>query len=103
VAADNDLPDIDPDALARAEAALAGLQETYRQWVRADMARLEQAWLDGDRAQMFTVAHDMKGQAATFGYPRVTQLAGELCRLLKGDGAGRVAEVVAELKGAVEG
>jgi len=85
----DDIPDIDPAALARAEAALAALSERYLAWAGADVARLV-AGLDGLRAgdggslaEVFAIAHDIKGQAATFGYPLVTAIANRLCRLIE--------------------
>lgn len=82
---DLNLPGLDPVALARAEAALAALSDNYLAWADADLARLRAA-LDPFRPDMlFTIAHDMKGQAGTFGFPLVTELANSLCRLLEGD------------------
>jgi hypothetical protein len=95
--ATDDFPPIDPAALARAEAALAALEGRYIAWAEADLARLEAAWADlaagsegaGDipsgpaRRRLFSVAHDMKGQAATFGYPLVGDFANCLCRIVE--------------------
>jgi len=81
---------VDPEALKRAEAALAALEHRYIEWAEADCARLAAAWAawssdpDYDGAglrRLFAVAHDMKGQAATFGYPLVGELGNRLCRL----------------------
>jgi chemotaxis protein histidine kinase CheA len=86
---DDDLPVIAPDALARAEAALAALAEGYLGWASADFQRLV-ASLDALRAgapgqlePLFRIAHDMKGQAGTFGYPLITHVANSLCRLIE--------------------
>lgn len=86
---DLDLPGLDPAALARAEAALDALSGRYLAWAEADLKRLEAA-LDLLRAspgragleRLFTITHDMKGQAATFGYPLLSELGGRLCRLI---------------------
>jgi hypothetical protein len=89
---DEDLQDLDPDALARAEAALANLSDRYIAWATADQARLEACLAEmlADSAsrpdlsaRLFTIAHDMKGQAATFGYPLITDLGNRLCRLVE--------------------
>ncbi|MGE5548354.1 MAG: Hpt domain-containing protein [Solirubrobacterales bacterium] len=94
--ADADLPDIDLEALERAEAALARLSDDYLTWAEADAARLcaclaeteGPAIADKDVLhRLFAIAHDMKGQAATFGYPLITTIAHRLCRLIDHRGA----------------
>ncbi|MCR6631239.1 MAG: Hpt domain-containing protein [Magnetospirillum sp.] len=98
MAAGADEFELDPAALARAEAALAALTSDYIRWMEADMASLRAA-LDALREagpaeapercrQLFAVAHNMKGQAGTFGYPLLTRLGNALCRLLEGSAAG---------------
>lgn len=82
---------VDPEALLRAEAALAALGGDYPNWARADVHKLRVAVAalrragDDDRgraaAAVFALAHDVKGQAATFGYPLLSRLAMALCRL----------------------
>ena len=34
--------------------------------------------------EIYTVAHDLKGQGNSFGYPLITRIGASLCRLLKG-------------------
>ncbi len=85
-------PDIDPAALARAEAAVAGLSERYLSWAAADLVRLEdclapmlsrpEEWSER-LGPLFAIVHDMKGQGATFDYPLVSELGRRLCRLLE--------------------
>ena len=96
MAGDGEFPDLPPEVLARAEAALAGLSGRYMDWATADSARLR-ACLDEIRApeadltlllpRLFTIGHDMKGQAATFGYPLVSELGNRLCRLIEAERA----------------
>jgi len=83
------MPTLDPEALKRAEAALAAISHRYIEWAEADCARLDAAWTAcesgpdrDDRAlrHLFQIAHDMKGQAATFDYPLVSALGNRLCR-----------------------
>lgn len=90
----DDFLDIDPAALARAEAALAALSCRYLAWAEADLLRLEAclteilAAPDGRAAGLkllFGIAHDMKGQGATFDYPLVSVLGNRLCRLVESD------------------
>lgn len=82
---------IDPAALARAEAALAALGGDYLTWAANDIDRLRAAVAALRRAEaeqrpdaarlVFAIAHDIKGQAATFGYPLLSRCGAALCRL----------------------
>ncbi|OIR10064.1 hypothetical protein GALL_79920 [mine drainage metagenome] len=89
----DDPHDVDAAALARAEAVIANLRGAYLDWVRGDLARLH-ALLDEARAtppagrgeqmrQIFTVAHDVKGQGGSFGYDLVTRIGNHLCRYIE--------------------
>ena len=86
----DDLPDIDPDDLAKADAALAGLATAYLSWAENDIraARACFTRLPGPSgpaalAELYAIVHDMKGQGSTFGYPLVTEIGQALCRLIK--------------------
>lgn len=90
-----EVPGLDWAAIARAEKALAGLQDDYLAWARRDMAamRLTFTQVMQDRANrsahldhLFHLAHDMKGQGGSFNYPLVTALGAEICRVLRGAG-----------------
>lgn len=89
---DMDFADLDPDVLARAEAALADLSHDYLTWAEADIASLRAGLADLDEhpadasailERLFRLTHDMKGQATTFGYPLVTEIGQRLCRLFE--------------------
>ena len=78
--------------LARAQAAVDDLAKGYTTWARADVERartsLDAALSDpAQRAKhvedLFRVAHDLKGQGASFGYPLVTRIADSLCKLTR--------------------
>lgn len=81
----------DPGPIARAEAALAELSCEFGQWMQAECDRLDSARfkmkaLDGSviaRRELFRAAHDIKGQASTFGYPLAAEAAESLCRLIE--------------------
>jgi HPt (histidine-containing phosphotransfer) domain-containing protein len=81
----------DADPVARAEAALAELSSEFGAWMHAECDRLEASRLnvaklgmtDKPREELFRAAHDIKGEAATFGFPGVTGVAESLCRLLE--------------------
>lgn len=80
---------IDPEAVAKAEAALKGLASQFGQWLQDEVSKLEAA-----RAQvragvtresidrLYGHAHDLKGLGATYEFPLVTRIAGSLCKLL---------------------
>jgi HPt (histidine-containing phosphotransfer) domain-containing protein len=79
------------ELVARAEAALAGLADEFGAWMEEECNRLDQARnniaADGltaaNKEQLFRAAHDIKGQAATFGFPAVAAAADSLCRLIE--------------------
>jgi HPt (histidine-containing phosphotransfer) domain-containing protein len=81
----------DEDPVARAEAALAQLSGEFAAWMHAECERLETARQNASRegltekihTELFRAAHDIKGEAATFGYPAVADAAESLCRLLE--------------------
>lgn len=82
---------IDFDPVARAEAALAELANDFSVWMDHECARLDAARntikasgiTPGNRDVLFRAAHDIKGQAATFGFPQVAPIADSLCRLIE--------------------
>ena len=83
--------DDDDDPVARAEAALVELSSEFASWMQAECERLEtarQSFIGSDMTKdahevLFRVAHDIKGEAATFGYPEAAGIAESLCRLLE--------------------
>lgn len=83
------LPDDDP--LARAEAALAQLSGEFGDWMIAECDRLDTArhavrehgFNRHTFEELFHAAHDVKGDAATFGFPLAAGAAASLCRVLE--------------------
>jgi chemotaxis protein histidine kinase CheA len=79
------------DPVARAEAALAQLASEFSAWMDAECARLSSAqdavrkagFTAATREKLFHAAHDIKGEAATFGFPVVAEVADSLCRLIE--------------------
>jgi len=79
------------DPVARAEKALAGLSGEFRNWMTIESDRLSAAYAaaleDGfTRAtseELFRAAHDIKGDAATFGFPSAGAAADSLCRIIE--------------------
>lgn len=86
--ADGDMSD---DPIARAEAALVALSSEFDGWMDAECERLDAArqklkqtgFIRTTRDELFHAAHDIKGEASTFGYPYVAAAAGSLCRLIE--------------------
>src|SRR5450756_566623 len=79
------------DPVARAEKALAGLSGEFKNWMVVETDRLSAAHADilrngfTDEAseELFRAAHDIKGDAATFGYPSAGAAAESLCRIIE--------------------
>jgi chemotaxis protein histidine kinase CheA len=82
--------DID-DPIARAEKALSDLSGEFRQWMEIEVERLAAAHAalvkDGftkvARDELFRAAHDIKGDAVTFGFPPAGTIAESLCRIIE--------------------
>jgi chemotaxis protein histidine kinase CheA len=79
------------DPLARAEQALAELSSEFSDWMEKDCARLDAArhqvkaggFTKENCDELFRSAHDIRGQADTFGYPLAAPVADSLCRLIE--------------------
>src|ERR1700742_5151892 len=84
--ADQDLD----DPVARAEKALAGLSGEFKNWMAIESDRLAAAYAavlktgfnDVTSEELFRAAHDIKGDAATFGFPSAAAAAESLCRII---------------------
>lgn len=82
----------DPDPVAAAEAAIARMAESFDGWMTEETQRLAELWVEADgsdfdieaREALHRAAHDIKGQAATLGFPIAGRVAASLCRLLEG-------------------
>jgi HPt (histidine-containing phosphotransfer) domain-containing protein len=79
------------DPVTRAEKALAGLSAEFKSWMAIEADRLTAAhatilahgFCDKSSAELFRAAHDIKGDAATFGYPAAAATADSLCRIIE--------------------
>jgi len=79
------------DPVGRAEKALAGLSGEFRNWMAIEADRLSAAhaaivmkgFSTATREELFRAAHDIKGDAATFGYPSAGAAAESLCRIIE--------------------
>ncbi len=74
---------MDPELIAKAEVAMAELEDDYMNWAQEDLQNLEAAFNklrdDGpgeaqpnNLKRMFAIALDMKSQGGSFGYHMIT-------------------------------
>jgi chemotaxis protein histidine kinase CheA len=95
--------DDDDDPVARAELALQDLSAQFKDWMHEECDLLAEAFRaighvgfsPASRDRLYRAAHDIKGQASTFGYPAAAAAADSLCRIM--DHAPELAQVPAEL------
>ena len=79
------------DPVGRAEKALAGLSGEFKNWMAIEADRLSAAHAAVLRngftvdscEELFRAAHDIKGDAATFGFPSAGAAAESLCRIIE--------------------
>ena len=82
--------DID-DPIARAEKALAEMSGDFKDWMVVESERLSAAYAailaqgfsEAARGELFRAAHDIKGDAVTFGFPPAGAVAESLCRIIE--------------------
>ena len=86
------------EAIERARIALVDFRDTYEEWVAEDVKRLK---AESNRIlaapgqsqphveRLYRIAHEMRGQAATFGLPLLTEIGNYLCRFVEKMGAPR--------------
>ncbi len=79
------------DPVARAEQALDGLSGEFKGWMMSEADRLSAAYAAVQEngfthetcGELFRAAHDIKGDAATFGYSHAGGVAESLCRIIE--------------------
>ena len=79
------------DPVGRAEKALAELSGEFKNWMTIEADRLSAAhatvlrngFTVENREELFRAAHDIKGDAATFGFPSAAAAAESLCRIIE--------------------
>jgi HPt (histidine-containing phosphotransfer) domain-containing protein len=79
------------DPVARAERALDALSSEFGSWMESECERLDAArraiiktgFNAAGKDELFRAAHDIKGEAATLGFPLVAAAAKSLCRLIE--------------------
>ena len=79
------------DPVARAEEALDNLASEFSGWMNQECEQLDEVrqkvkaegFAEETRDTLFRSAHDIKGEAATFGFPLAAPPADSLCRLIE--------------------
>ncbi len=82
---------IEKDLVAKAESVMADLSSQFAGWIDSDVQRLLTAkdavleyGLNAEtKHELFISSHEIKGLAATFGFPLIGKLAYSLCNMLE--------------------
>lgn len=78
-------------AIKAAEEAIEQLSSEFGSWINMELERLletvalirKEGWNEELKDQLFTITHDLKGQATTLGYPTITEICDTLCNLIE--------------------
>ncbi len=92
---------IDPNAVARAEAALKELSDQFGDWMQDELDKLDAARADiashglteETANNLYTRAHDLKGLGGTYGFPLVSRLGASICKLVEDPATRTIAPV----------
>ena len=82
------------DDYEKAMDVLADLAKEYETWVLSDLQHLNDVFVKAQsvegierakliQSDLFRIAHDIKGQGATFDYDLMTQVGNHLCRYIE--------------------
>lgn len=82
---------LDISVIARADLALEGISEDFPKWMGEEIVRLRglrlalrTGGLTADTVkQLYYITHNLRGQAATLGFPLAGQVAGSLCEVIE--------------------
>lgn len=85
-----DVKGLENPAILAASAALEVLGKDFHLWMKNEVERLEEAFKNFEQAppelrntaDLFRAAHDLRGQAAVYGYPLAGEIAGSLSKML---------------------
>ncbi|MDP6874617.1 MAG: Hpt domain-containing protein [Alphaproteobacteria bacterium] len=78
------------ELMAKANQVMAAMAKSYPKWLQADLEDLAAAYRklcevpqdQAVKAELFRISHDIKGQAAGFGYDLAGEVGGSLCYCL---------------------
>lgn len=91
------------EAIERARIALVDFRNTYEKLVAADVKRLkaesDQILAESGKSRphlerLYLIAHEMRGQAGTFGMPLLTEIGEYLCHFVENIGEPRGRDLV---------
>ncbi len=79
-------------AIMRALNAASDLMNSYQGWAVDDLTRLWRTFQAAPRgthspediAQMFEIAHGIRGEGGSFGFPLISMIGDSLCKLMEG-------------------
>ena len=79
------------ELMAKANAVMAAIAASYPEWLQKDLEKLiaaherlrEDPLDEAARSELFRTAHDIRGQAAGFGYDLASHAGGSLCQCLR--------------------
>ncbi|MBT3307429.1 MAG: hypothetical protein HN377_13240 [Alphaproteobacteria bacterium] len=75
-------------AVLRALNAAESITSDYQGWAVDDLQALWQAYKDsaagsGNVSEMFDIAHEVRGQGGSFGFPLISRIGDSLCKFLE--------------------
>lgn len=87
------------DPIAAAEKAIERLSASFDDWMEKEIVAISDAWTKVQQnglnketsEELYRASHDIKGQAATLGFPLAGSVAGNLCHLI--DNASDVTQI----------
>lgn len=78
------------EAVDNAELAMQGMAGEFKEWLEDEVSKFDKCREDmralrnaENLDQLHVVAHDVKGQAETMGFPLITLAAASLCKLIE--------------------
>lgn len=78
------------EAIDNADAAMDSMADKFKEWLEDEVSKFDRCRkaMCADRntenlADLHVVAHDVKGQAETMGFPLITLVAASLCKLIE--------------------
>lgn len=78
------------EAIDNADAAMEAMADKFKEWLEDEVSKFDKCRIDmcanrSDRNMegLHVVAHDVKGQAETMGFPLITLVSASLCKLIE--------------------